>query len=225
LYKRVTLSFAPEVSLWSETEAILWPRKCTGFLPPVIELPASWISCSSLRSPFGHNPATEFSGVVYEADNVPLAGVTVELTFRKLRLPQTTGSDGRFLFCCLPEGQFEIVFHHRLASTAGEFTLTLARTRPSHVIAELRTGSAKEWQLREDASYGDVQDTSTRTYTQVNIARLPSALHLWAFLGHTEVSATVERFDVAGMHADDACCLVRAAVPGRKTEWSGMGSM
>src|SRR5215468_4001682 len=149
-------------------------------------------------------PVTELSGIVYVADNVPLAGVTVELTFHKLHLTQATGPDGRFLFCCLPEGQFEILFHHRQASTAGEFTLTLTRAKPSHVIAELETGSAKGWHLREDVSYGDVPDTSAQTYTQANIARLPSALHLWALLGHTEVSATVERFDVAGMHGDDA---------------------
>jgi len=148
-------------------------------------------------------PATELFGVVYEADNVPSAGVTVELTFRKLHLTQTTGPDGKFLFCCLHEGQFEIVFHHRLASTAGEFTLTLAGAKPSHVIAELQRGSSKEWQLREGPSYGDVPDTSARTYTRLDIARLPSALHLWALLGHTEVSATIERFDVAGMHGDD----------------------
>jgi hypothetical protein len=149
-------------------------------------------------------PVTELFGIVYVADNVPLADVTVELTFGKLHLTQATGPDGRFLFCCLPEGQFEIFFHHREASTAGEFTLTLARAKPSHVIVELETGSAKGWHLREDPSYGDVPDTSARTYTQANIARLPSALHLWALLGHTEVSATVERFDVAGMHGDDA---------------------
>src|SRR5437867_1380676 len=70
-------------------------------------------------------PATELFGIVYEADNVQRAGVTVELTFRKLHLTQATGPDGRFLFCCLPDGQFEIVFHHRPASTAGKFTLTL----------------------------------------------------------------------------------------------------
>src|SRR5215471_11589674 len=147
-------------------------------------------------------PVTELFGIVYVADNVPLAGVTVELTFRKLHLTQATGPDGRFVFCCLPEGQFEIFFHHQQASTAGEFTLTLAAAKPSHVIAELDTGSAKGWHLREDPSYGDVPDTSARTYTQANIARLPSALHLWALLGHTEVSATIERFDVAGMHGD-----------------------
>src|SRR5215475_10521936 len=149
-------------------------------------------------------PAAELFGIVYEADNVPLAGVTIELTFRKLHLTQATGPDGRFFFCCLPEGQFEIVFHHQQTSTAGEFTLTLARAKPSHVIAELQTGSTQGWHLREDLSYGDASDTSDRTYTQVDIARLPSTLHLWAFLGHTEVSATVERFDVAGMHGDDA---------------------
>ena len=149
-------------------------------------------------------PTTELFGVVYEAGNVPLAGVTVELTFRKLHLTQDTGPDGRFLFCCLPEGQLEIVFQHRQAFTAGEFTLTLTRAKPSHVIAELQTGSAKGWNLREDPSYEDVPDTSARTYTQVDIALLPSTLHLWTFLGHTEVSATVERFDVAGMHADEA---------------------
>src|SRR5262249_27794623 len=141
---------------------------------------------------------------VYAADNVPLAGVTVGLTFGKLHLTQATGPDGRFLFCCLPEGQVEIFFHHRQASTAGEFTLTLARAKPSHVIAELETGSAKGWHLREEPSYGYVPDPSARTYTQAKIAQLPSALHLWALLGHTEVSATVERFDVAGMHGDDA---------------------
>src|SRR5215831_9452056 len=123
-------------------------------------------------------PATELFGIVYEADNVPLARVTVELTFRKLHLTQATGPDGRFFFCCLPEGQFEIVFRHQQASTAGEFTLTLARAKPSHVIAELQTGNSKGWHLQEDLSYGDVSDTSHRTYTQVDIARLPSTLHL-----------------------------------------------
>src|SRR5215471_19167107 len=101
-------------------------------------------------------PVTELSGIVYVADNVPLAGVTVELTFRKLHLKQVTGPDGRFLFCCLPEGQIGILFHHRQASTAGEFTVTVSRAKPSHVIAELETGSAKGWRLREDPSYGDV---------------------------------------------------------------------
>src|SRR5215470_6277827 len=112
---------------------------------------------------------TELFGIVYVADNVPLAGATVELTFGKLHLTQATGPDGRFLFCCLPEGQFEIFFHHRQASTAGEFTLKLARAKPSHVIAELETGSAKGWHLREDPSYEDIPDTSARTYTQANM--------------------------------------------------------
>src|SRR5215813_8827869 len=133
-------------------------------------------------------PATELFGIVYEADNVPLAGVTVEVTFRKLHLTQATGPDGRFFFCCLPEGRLEIVFQHRQAFAAGEFTLTLTRAKPSHVIAELQAGSAKGWNLREDSSYEDVPDTSARTYTQVDIALLPSTLHLWTFLGPTERS-------------------------------------
>src|SRR5262249_48073329 len=60
-------------------------------------------------------PATELFGVVYEAENVPLAGVTVEVTFRKLHLTQATGPDGRFLFCCLLEGWLGLVFHDQLS--------------------------------------------------------------------------------------------------------------
>ena len=147
--------------------------------------------------------AAEFSGIVYEGGNAPLTGVTVELTVRKLNLTQTTGADGRFHFCCLPEGRFVVVFRHQQASAPGEFTLTLASARPSHVTAELQTGSSQEWKLRDDVVYGDIPTTSTRIYTRADMARLPSTLHLWTLLGHTEVSATVERFDVAGMHSDD----------------------
>ena len=57
--------------------------------------------------------------------------------------------------------------------------------------------------MREDSSYADIPDTSIRTYTEQDIAELPSTLHLWTLLGHTEVSATVERFDIAGMHGDE----------------------
>jgi hypothetical protein len=148
--------------------------------------------------------ATELSGLVYEAGNVPLPGVTVELSFGKLHLTQTTGPDGRFRWCCLPDGRIEIVFRHERASAAGEFSLTLTSARPSLVIAELQIGSSEGWKLREDPSYGDIPDSSSRTYTGADIAALPSTLNLWSFLGHTEVSATVERFDVAGMHSDEA---------------------
>ncbi len=32
---------------------------------------------------------------------------------------------------------------------------------------------------------------------------MPSTLHLWTVVGHTEVSTTAERFDIAGMHSDE----------------------
>src|SRR5215469_16101501 len=108
-------------------------------------------------------PVTELSGIVYLADNVPFAGVTVELTFRKLHLTQATGPDGRFVFCCLPEGQFEIFLHHQQASTAGEFTLTVAAAATPRGVAQWDTGSTKVWHIREDPPYGGVADTSTRT--------------------------------------------------------------
>ena len=86
--------------------------------------------------------ATELYGVVYEARSVPLADVTVELTFGGLHLAQTTALDGKFRFCCLPEGQFQIVFRHPQAPAAGEFALTLSLAQSSHLVAELQPGSA-----------------------------------------------------------------------------------
>ncbi|MBI1941313.1 MAG: hypothetical protein HYS33_07395, partial [Acidobacteria bacterium] len=71
------------------------------------------------------------------------------------------------------------------------------------VSAELETASTGEWTLREGPSHERSPETSTRTYTRRDVERLPSTLHLWSLIGHTEISTTAERFDVAGMHSDE----------------------
>ena len=50
----------------------------------------------------------------------------------------------------------------------------------------------------------NVPDSSSRTYTRADFVRLPSALNPWSLLGHTEVSATIQRFDIGGMHSNEA---------------------
>jgi hypothetical protein len=50
----------------------------------------------------------------------------------------------------------------------------------------------------------DTPDTSSRTYTRADFSRLPSTLNPWTLLGHTEVSATIQRFDIGGMHSDES---------------------
>jgi hypothetical protein len=158
----------------------------------------------SLSSPLQAQPATaDLFGVVHDAGLAPLADVTVELTTGKLRLTQTTGPDGRFHFCCLPAGEFKVAFGHKRASRWGELELTLSPPGRYWVIAELPLASSGPWTLREVPLHEVCPETSTRTYTRHDVDWLPSTLNLWSLLGHTEISATAERFDVSGMHSDE----------------------
>lgn len=176
------------------------------------------------RSPLQALPATvELSGIVLGAGLGPLANVTVELTSGKLRLIQTTGPDGRFYFCCLPAGEFKITFRHEQASGTGELDLTLSPQGRHRVTADLEIARTGEWGVREDTSLEVGKGTSTRTYTRKNVELLPSTLHLWSLVTHTEVSATAERFDLAGMHSDETMLLGSrgGSWSQNRIEWNG----
>jgi hypothetical protein len=152
---------------------------------------------------YAQSAPAEVSGIVYEGGDVPLGGVTIELIAGELRLTQMTGADGRFRLCCLPERHFQIVFRDEESSTSGEFTLTAPPASPFYVIATLDTTSTEGWRVREAISPENTPDPSTRTYWRADYARLPSTLQPWTLLGQTEISATVQRFDIAGMHGDE----------------------
>lgn len=145
----------------------------------------------------------ELSGVVLDGGLNRLPNVTVEVISAKLRITQLTGPDGTFHFFCLPAGEFRITFNHQLASRTGELELTMSSPGRYWINAELSRAGTGEWMLREDPSREGGPETSTRTYTRREVERLPSALNLWNLIGHTEVSATAERFDIAGMHSDE----------------------
>ena len=76
-------------------------------------------------------------------------------------------------------------------------------TKPSYVIANLDTKSTGKWELREELVLEHTPDTSFRTYTRADFDRLPSTLNPWSLLGHTELSTTIQRFDI-GDASDEA---------------------
>ncbi|MBI4165181.1 MAG: hypothetical protein HY508_05540, partial [Acidobacteria bacterium] len=69
------------------------------------------------------------------------------------------------------------------------------------MAAVLKWESPQHWEIQEELE--SVPDTSRVTYSRQVLDRLPSTLHLWTLMAHTEVSATAERFDISGMQSDE----------------------
>ena len=75
-----------------------------------------------------------------------------------------------------------------------------ARERPGSHQSQAGSGGG----LLTGTAVEEIPLPATRTLDREDIERLPSTLHLWTVVGHTEVSVTAERFDVGGMHSDEA---------------------
>jgi carboxypeptidase family protein len=149
---------------------------------------------------------TRLTGVVTDAQNAVLPGVTVTATSPSLIGSQTavTEANGSYRFPSLPEGTYALTFELGGFQTFKRGNIVLALGQTLSVDAQLQVASLQETlTITAESPVVDVQTTGVgSTLNTQKLIGVPTATDLWSALARSP-GVRMQGYDVGGSHKSE----------------------
>ncbi|MGE3274817.1 MAG: carboxypeptidase regulatory-like domain-containing protein [Vicinamibacterales bacterium] len=159
--------------------------------------------CLASVSPAGAQDQGRLQGIITDAQQATLPGVTVTATSPALIGTQTAISevDGRYRFPSLPPGRYTLTFELSGFQTVRRENIVLALGQTLNVDMSMQLATLQETvTVTGEAPIVDVSSTKVGSeFSADKLAAIPSATDLWSTLGQAP-GVRMLGFDVGGSH-------------------------
>lgn len=161
---------------------------------------------SSAAPAFGQGGATIFTGIVTDAQDSVLPGVTVTATSPALIGSRTavTEANGSYRLASVPEGTYTLTFDLSGFQTLTRPNIVLSLGQTLTIDAQLQVQSLQETvTVTAESPVVDVQSTSvSSTLNTAKLIGVPTASDLWSALARAP-GVRMQGYDVGGSHKSE----------------------